>query len=350
MNKPQVMSMDEFLGEIPEIETTKETTQTEAPKVETIVNEEEEKIEPKVAELPQTFETTTHDAVIEDFLADGEWDDISLEIGEEGETVKLSELKGIDRAKFKEIKAIQDQLKKEKFSEKYIDVEGLDETTKNLVKIKKEKGDISQLIKYEVEHVHPLENFDLEDEDNQANLAYRKYRSQGLDHEASVVQVEHLKKSFKLDVVAKQIASDIDASYKNEVAKRLEDTKAQRLAEVEAEKEYKKSLLSYYKEIDVKDSVAKALAEASTTKDGLSEADKLFFEAKNDPKLFAEVIYLLKDKKGYEEQKGVKVKNETVLKTFKLASASSAQKTTSTNSPTLKEENKWDDLEYKPLT
>lgn len=342
---PQVMSMEDFFGDTPDLEVVevKEETNTPPATLEEVKSEEIVKI---TEVLPTTFEITSHDTLIEDLIKDGDWDDILLE-DEKGEQVQLSKMKGIDRNKYRDIKAIQDQIKKDNLSEKYVSVDGLDETTKKLIQVKKEGGDIRPFLQYEVETLHPLQGLDLNDEKDQERLVYNKFLNQLGDSDSAIAQVEHLKKNFKLDIVANQIAESVDKIYKEEVAQELETIRIRKAQDLEKEKEDKKELISFYKEMGVNEKVAKNLSETISNKDGWTEADKLFFESKKDPKLFAEIIYLLKDKKGYEEIKGIKIANNINLKTFKLVSTT--KKIATEHIASEEEKNKWDDLEIIPI-
>jgi hypothetical protein len=342
---PQVMSMEDFFGDTPDLEVVevKEETNTPPATLEEVKSEEIVKI---TEVLPTTFEITSHDTLIEDLIKDGDWDDILLE-DEKGEQVQLSKMKGIDRNKYRDIKAIQDQIKKDNLSEKYVSVDGLDETTKKLIQVKKEGGDIRPFLQYEVETLHPLQGLDLNDEKDQERLVYNKFLNQLGDSDSAIAQVEHLKKNFKLDIVANQIAESVDKIHKEEVAQELETIRIRKAQDLEKEKEDKKELISFYKEMGVNEKVAKNLSETISNKDGWTEADKLFFESKKDPKLFAEIIYLLKDKKGYEEIKGIKIANNINLKTFKLVSTT--KKIATEHIASEEEKNKWDDLEIIPI-
>lgn len=341
---PQVMSMDDFFGDTPDLNIADiQDTPTEE-----VEAEKELEVIPEIKEvkLPTSFEKSTHDDLVDDLLKDGDWDDIVLE-DEEGNEVQLSKMKGIDRARYRDIKAIQDQIKKDNLSEKYVSVDGLDETTKKLIQVKREGGDIRPFLEYEVNTLHPLQGLDLNNEKDQERLVYNKYLNQLKDSDSAIAQVEHLKKNFKLDIVANEIAESVDKIYKEEVAQELENIRGKKAEALEREKESKKELISYYKEIGLNDKTAKNLSETISDKEGWSEADKLFFEAKKDPKLFGDILFLLKDKKGYEEFKGVKIANNINLKTFKLVSTT--KKTTSENIASKEEKDKWEDLEYSPI-
>ena len=97
---PQVMSMEDFFGDTPDLEVAVVTEQ----EVEEVIAEKEEEvvIVPKIKEEAVTsFTSTSHDTLIEDLIKDGDWDDILLE-DEKGEQVQLSKMKGIDRNKYRD--------------------------------------------------------------------------------------------------------------------------------------------------------------------------------------------------------------------------------------------------------
>lgn len=260
-----------------------------------------------------------YDNVISDFLEDGEWEDMVIETEVDGEVVEtpLSELKNVDKETFQEIKKHFKQLKDEEFKENYISVEGLDETTKRMVELKKKGGDISSLIQAEVQHVHPLKGIDLEDERVQEAIVRQKLSASGQLSQATIEnEIKTLKANLELDKKSNEIVQEINTNFnrfvETEAKRQEEELEAQR----QQQKEFRKTLSETIKNFNIQEEkVVKALLDASTKYDsnGLSDVDKAFFEAKQNPELFTKIAFLLTNEELFDKHMGIKIKNKATL-------------------------------------
>lgn len=277
-------------------------------------------LEPKAGE-PTGQSSFQFETLIKDFIADGDWEDVMVTTEENGEEVEIpiTELKNIDKETFDQLRQLQKELKEEEFKEKYISVENLDETTKKMIELKKSGGDISTLIEAEAQYVHPLKNYDLDDERVQEYLVRQKYAHANYEQDYIDMKIKSMKEDLTLDKEAASIVEEINQNFDNFV----EQETQRQLAEIEEakkqQKEFRKTMSEVYKSYDLKDTVAKNILDASTKFDsnGLSDVDKAFFEAKNNPELFAKISFLLTNEDAYNEYMGVKIKNKANLDNVK---------------------------------
>ncbi len=278
-----------------------------------------------------------YDNVISDFLEEGEWEDMVIETEVDGEVVEtpLSELKNVDKETFQEIKKHFKQLKDEEFKEKYISVEGLDETTKRMVELKKKGGDISSLIQAEAQHVHPLKGVDLEDERVQEAIVRQKLSASGQLSQATIEnEIKTLKANLELDKKSNEIVEEINTNFNRFVEAEAKRQESEIEAQKQQQKEFRKTLSETIKNLDIKEEkVVKSLLDASTKYDsnGLSDVDKAFFEAKQNPELFTKIAFLLTNEELFDKHMGVKIKNKATLgevkKILNLRKKSSTEQT-----------------------
>lgn len=292
--------------------------ETNSPKEEDLKKD----IKKEEVQLPQS-NTYYYDNVVNDFLEEGEWEDMVIESEVEGEIVEtpLSELKNIDKDTFLEIKKHFKQLKEEEFKENYISVEGLDDTTKRMVELKKKGGDISSLIEAEIRHVHPLKGYDLEDERVQEAIVRQKLNASGQLSQATIEsEIKTLKENLELDKKANEVVEEINTNFNNFVEAEAKKQEAELELQKQKQKEFRKKLSETINGFDIKeDKIVKSLLDASTKYDsnGLSDVDKAFFEAKENPQLFTKIAFLLTNEELFDKHMGVKIKNKANLDTVK---------------------------------
>lgn len=325
--------------------------QQEAPKVveakiEDFFKAEEEAIEPPVntppSEKKEDVKENIYASKIKDYIDEGFFSDADIEVQDEnGETIKiaLSELKDVTPEMFTIIKEEQKRLKAEEIGEKYVSVEGLDERTKKMIELKKAGGDLSELIQEDIQYTNVLAGLDLDNEQVQENLIRQKLQSQGLKPKYIEAEIAEMKENLTLDTEAKQIVDDYNAYYDN----LIDEKKKEQIARIEAEREqqkvFKKSLNDIYKGLKLPENISKVLLDNSTKTDeyGLTNTDKLYFDAKSNPETYAEISFFLNNKEKFKEFLGVKVKNETKLETVrKIISLSPKALKTSADTPNKK--------------
>lgn len=309
-------------------ESPKEVTQEEAPKEqkmaldslfdnsqELIPKAEQSNTAPKKEE--PKIDTKLLDKVKE-YIQEGFWDDVDAEVLNEEtgemELVPITDFKEVTVEMFEALKEQQKELKSNKFKDNYISIEGLDETTKKMIELKKAGGDLTELVQAQVQYLHPLEKLNLEDEKVQEYLIREKLRNQGLKDKYVEAEIAEMKESLTLDVEAKKVIEEVNSNFTREVERRQQE-QTQNVEEAKKEqKEFKKSMLTNFRELGLgNDSLIKNLVDRTAEFDeyGLTDVDKSFFEVKkSNPQLFAKVAYLLSDEKGFNDFVGVKIKND----------------------------------------
>ena len=262
---------------------------------------------------------------VKEYIQEGFWDDVDAEVLNEEtgemELVPITDFKEVTVEMFEALKEQQKELKSNKFKDNYISIEGLDETTKKMIELKKAGGDLTELIQTQVQYTSPLEKLNLEDEGVQADLVRQKMRYQNLDEDVIDFKIAKLKKELVLDVEARKIVEEVNSNFDKEVERRQQE-QTQNVEEAKKEqKEFKKSMLTNFRELGLgNDSLIKNLVERTAEFDeyGLTDVDKSFFEVKkSNPQLFAKVAYLLSDEKGFNDFVGVKIKNDVKKETVK---------------------------------
>lgn len=339
MSKPQDFSTGDellnFLGQAP-----KETTETlntileEQPQkeVETVVEPVVQQEPPKVEDfkpledlIPKDVVTPSSEknSIVKRYLEDGYWEDVIVKIQTEDGTEKevpISELEDVDDDTFKQLKDAQENLKKTDFESKYISKEGLDEKTLKLIEIARNGrfDEIQDLLKVQTEIVHPLQGLDTSDEKVQEWIVAQTLKNQGLDDIVISNTIKQYKDNLILDQKADAVVQQIDKMYNEQVDLKLKEVEQQKIAEKENQKLFKKSVSEQYKSLQINDSLKKSLIDSATKYDeyGISQTDKLYYEAKKDPEFFAEINFILNNKEEYNKYKGIKVANETNKKNF----------------------------------
>lgn len=283
--------------------------------------EQEQQIaEPQTVIVPPTATPTySYNDRVNEFLTDGDWIDMELKIGDGEETVLISQLAEITPELYQELKELQKAHKEEDFKANYVSVKGLDDATKKMIEIKKAGGDITPLLQIEQEVVHPLKDLDLNNEGVQEMLVRHKMTHLGINPKTIEAEIARMKEDLTLDIEAANVGKEIDANWQSQVDTKLKEQQEFNNQLQEEQKTFKTSLTKQLREFGLKDNLVKNLVDtgAKWDENGLSEADRLFFAAKDDLKRFAEILFHLKDPAGYEEYKSTKVKNAVTVATVK---------------------------------
>jgi len=288
--------------------------------------EEGEKVETPIVTTPTPSEPTTpitsnrYKEQAQFLIEKGYWKDVDIEIEVDGEkkSVPILELE-MDADLFEQIDESQKAQQKDEIASKYIDVEGIDETTKKLIEIKKKGGDISELLQTEVEFINPIKNLDLEDEAVQEYLVRQKLLHQGLKEKYVDSEIQEMKENLTLDSNAKEIAEEINKNYQTVVDKKLQEREEALAKQQEEQKAFKKEMSLAFKDLNLKESAYKNIVENTAKFDqyGLTNVDKAFFELKKDPKKFAKIAFHILDEEAFNEFIGVSIKNNVVKDTTK---------------------------------
>ena len=268
-------------------------TKPELPKEELLKKEESKPEPPKV--------TTDYAKKLKSLISDGLIENFSVSLGDE--EAFIEDIDDLDEEGYKQIIDGWKKVKDEEVKSKFISTEGLDETTKKLIEIRKAGGDITELIQQNVtaiDQLNLLKN-NLDDEQTQIYIVTQSLQQQGLKPAVIQAQLKALVDDGELETEANNIL-DFRLKSHQEV---IEQKKQAELQRIEKEKEdiknLRKTLSSTYKELGLPESMSKVLVDNATKldEDKISNTDKLYFEAIKDPKLFAELNLFLNNREAF---------------------------------------------------
>jgi hypothetical protein len=335
--QPQMVSLEDIF---------KEVTSQEPPKTEEKVTLPTPPETPKVEDLVTTptqptvepTRTSDYSSKIKTFIEAGLLED--FEINVDGQDVFLSEVNIEDEDTYK---SLLDQVKAEKdkqLKEKYISKEGIDETTEKLIEIKKAGGSIKEILQENVEAIETLQSLKAvldEGEDKQKeqvaiNILAQDLRQRGLSDKVINAQLQDYIENGVLETEADKILS----THLNLHKQAIEEKRQQELDRINQEKEesknFKKTLNTQYKGWELPESLQKVLVENATKTDEyqVSNTDKLYFEARKNPELFAKVNFFLNNPLEFEKW----ISGKKVLEAKKEHVRSSITINTSKTKPT----------------
>jgi hypothetical protein len=245
---------------------------------------------------------------IASYLEDGLIENFAVTVqGDNGEeNVFLADLDIQDEETFKTILSNYKEAKSNEIKEKYIPVEGIDETTRQLIEIRKAGGDIQDIIKENVSAmdawVSTKQNL-TDNEQLQMNVVAWELKQKGLSDRVIEAQIKDYADNLQLDVEAEKIVNFHLASHRQEIEQKKQSQLQKIESEKEAQKQIRKNLSTTYKEWKLPDHLQKVLVDNSTKVDenNLTNTEKLFFEAQKNPEVLAEIAFLLNDRDGFKK-------------------------------------------------
>jgi hypothetical protein len=286
-------------------------------------DKDKKKDEPKEPETNITLvnSDSTYLDIVKERLDSGEWDDLVIE-DEEGNEVKLSELKDIDKDTFK---ALEKEIKTQKdteFKEKYVSVDGLDEVKKRLINIVKE-GDLDlakALFQNPAALQEPFQGYDNDNDDHNEDVLDWYYQK-GLGHsqKEAAALVRAAKEDLTLDVKAQKIVEYQRNQFYTNLKNREQQIIAEKAREQETIKEYRKNLSSELKQEGLSENLTRKFVDVATKTDntGNYEIDTIYDEWMSDPKKAKELIYFMLDKDNYLKKVTANVKKDVQLDNLK---------------------------------
>jgi hypothetical protein len=287
------------------------------------LEKDKKKDEPKEPETKITLDNSdnTYLDIVKERLESGEWEDLVIE-DEEGNEVKLSEMKDIDKDTFKALeKEIKTQKDKE-FQEKYVSVDGLDEVKKRLINIVKE-GDLElakALFENPASLQEPFQGYDVDDDShNEQVLAW--YYQTALGHSPKEAQalMKAAKEDLTLDIKAQKIVEYQRNEFYSNLKNREQEIIKEKANEQERIKEYRKALSSELKQEGLSENLAKKFVDVATKTDktGNYEIDTIYDEWMSDPKKAKDLLFFMLDKDNYIKKVTSEVKKGVQLDTLK---------------------------------
>lgn len=284
---------------------------------------DKKKAEPKEPETKITLDNSdnTYLDIVKERLDSGEWDDLVIE-DEDGNEVKLSELKDIDKDTFK---ALEKEIKTQKdseFKEKFVSVDGLDEVKKRLINIVKE-GDLElakALFQNPSALQEPFQGYDSDNDDhNEDVLDWYYQKALGHSPKEAAALVKAAKEDLTLDVKAQKIVDYQRGQFYDNLKKREEKILADKAKEQETIKEYRKNLTAELKQEGLSENLTRKFVDVATKTDntGNYEIDTIYDEWMSDPKKAKELIYFMLDKENYLKKVTASVKKDVQLDNLK---------------------------------
>jgi hypothetical protein len=286
-------------------------------------DKDKKKDEPKEPDTKITLDNSdsTYLDIVKERLESGEWEDLVIE-DEDGNEVKLSEMKDIDKDTFK---ALEKEIKTQKdteFKEKYVSVDGLDEVKKRLINIVKE-GDLDlakALFENPAALQEPFQGYDVDDDShNEQVLAW--YYQTALGHSPKEAQalMRAAKEDLTLDIKAQKIVEYQRNQFYENLKNREQEIIREKANEQERIKEYRKALSSELKQEGVSETLAKKFVDVATKTDktGNYEIDTIYDEWMSDPKKAKELLFFMLDKDNYIKKVTSEVKKGVHLDTLK---------------------------------
>ena len=310
--QPQVISLNDIseklFGETQEATTPTIAEQMvqELPTVETpppTVNE-------IATEEPKTV--TRYSEKIKSLIEDGFLEDVSITLDDK--EVFLSDIDIQDKDTYNTILENIKADKKKQREEKYISIEGLDETFLKVVEARKAGGNVNEIIQENISATDQLSNLrnaldsvevaDNEKEQLAINIVAQNLQQKGLSQKVIQAQIEDYIDSGSLENEATSIL-DGHLQLHNQAIEQKTQLEFQRIEkEKEDFKAFKKTISSTYKEFGIPDSIQRVLVENATKLDDLkiSNTDKLYFETQQkNPNLFSKVNFLLHNPEEFEK-------------------------------------------------
>lgn len=267
------------------------------------------KVEPeKVIEAPvQDIKSSDYSKRLKDLLKDGIIDNFAINYNVEGEDqeVFLDQIEDLTEEGYKQILDGWKSAQKEDINSKYVSVEGLDETTKKLIEIKRSGGDITEIIRENVTAIDQLTQLkeNIDKEQVQINIVAHSLQQQGIKPAVIQAQINALIEEGVLETEASTILD----SHLSVHQSAIEQKRQGELARVEKEKEdlknLRKNLSSTYKEMGIPENLSKVFIDNSTKldQDKISNTDKLYFEAIKDPQKYAEITMFLNNPDAFKK-------------------------------------------------
>lgn len=287
------------------------------------LEKDRKKAEPQEPETKITLDNSdnTYLDIVKEKLDSGEWEDLVIE-DEDGNEVRLSELKDIDKDTFK---ALEKEIKTQKdteFKEKYVSVDGLDEVKKRLINIVKE-GDLElakALFQNPAALQEPFQGYDADNDDhNEDVLDWYYQKALGHSPKEAAALVKAAKEDLTLDVKAQKIVEYQRNQFYENLKNREQQILAEKAKEQETLKEYRKNLAAELKQEGLSENLTRKFVDVATKTDktGNYEIDSIYDEWMSDPKKAKELIYFMLDKENYLKKVTSSVKKDVQLDTLK---------------------------------
>ena len=296
--------------------TTETSTTTEAPAEEVVT----------VTEENSTPQATDEEIRKSDFYKNtlktmyGDSIDTVIEEDENGNEVEVSIKDAIlTEEYFNQLVAAKQDAIRQEAAEGKISTKGLSKYALDLVEIDRNGGDISKLIQAKEAYTDPLDQLDLDNEQDQATAVYLRMIAAGQDEDT----IQRLIASYKQEGVLEEKARLAEQELRAALEAQVEQAK--QIAKEEAEnrkqliKSYKKEIRANLDGYQLNDNIKNKIVKLATAQDdaGRFEMDKLYRQHRENPKDAADLALFLLDKEEFINQVTNKATEETKLTSAK---------------------------------
>lgn len=311
----------------------KEEEAKSTPSVEPQPKQEEPAPPTEQSDFSKRLKGLIEDGIIENFA-------INYNVDGEDQEVFIEDIEDLTEEGYQQILQGWKQAKDEDIKSKYISVDGLDETTKKLIEIKRAGGDISEIIEKNVTAIDQLTKLkdNIDNEQVQINIVAHSLQQKGLTNKVIQAQIKDLVDEGLLETEATTILDSHLSIHQSEIEKKRNEE----LQRIEKEKEdlktLRKTLSSTYKEMNLPENLHKVLVDNATKldQDKISNTDKLYFEAIKDPQRFAEINFFLNNPEEFKtfvsSKKVIKTKTDSAKSLFTVNIGKTNKPKTSSNS------------------
>ena len=304
-----VNSFEDLLKSVSDVQKEEAPKTEVAPTLQEQINQEppaQELEEVKIIEeAPKTseYKKRISQLIEEGFLLDSPIS-ITNDKGEK-ESVFLSELKNVDKETYTALLTQYKEATEKENKEKYISTEGIDEVTKNLIEIRKAKGDITELIQNNVSAIDKWQSTKdslTDNEQLQMQVVAWELKGKGLTDRVIDAQLQDYIDNLQLDTEAERIVDENLSAHKGEI----ENKKNQIIQKAEEEKQnqrqVEKAVATIYKDKKLPEHLQKVFLKNATRFDenGMTNTEKLFFESQKTPEDLAEITFFLSDREAYK--------------------------------------------------
>lgn len=220
---------------------------------------------------------------------------------------------------FNQLVAAKQASIKEEAAEGKISTKGLSKYALDLVEIDRNGGDISKLIQAKESYTDPLDQLDLDNEQDQATAVYLRMVAAGQDEDT----IQRLIASYKQEGILEEKARVAEQELRAALDAQVEQAK--QLAQQETDnrkqliKSYKKEIRTNLDGYQLNDNIKNKIVKLATAQDdnGRFEMDKLYRQHRENPKDAADLALFLLDKEEFINQVTNQATEDTKLKTAK---------------------------------
>lgn len=304
-----------------------------------------------IEEVKPELVTTNYSKQIRSFIDAGFLDDVSITFDDQ--EAFLSEIDIKDEDTYKTILSSIKEEKEKQRNEKYISKDGLDETFLKVIETKKAGGDVSEILRENVQAIDQLLSFknaldsvEIEDREKERisiNIIAQNLQQKGIENDMIDAHIKNYIEKGTLETIANSVLDN----YLEQHEQAIEQKKQAELLRAEKDKEdfktFKKELISKYKAENIPDNISKVIIENATKLDEykISNTDKLYFEAQQkNLELFAEVNFLLNNREEFKKwvsgKKSLDVKKD-IIKSSLVINTQRKKETNNRNGTSLEE-------------